>query len=158
MKYVVIFFTHSGKTRVCAEAISKEVEADLREIKLKKNRKGFLLYFLGGFEALLGKKVELLDPNYDLSGYDAVILASPTWANRQAPAVFTFASNTDFSGKKVMLFTVSMNKPENVKNTLLPFIRKTGGEFVGKAGVCVLGKNDDQLKQEAIKMIKGINK
>lgn len=156
MKTIVVYFTHFGKTRICAEAIAKELGADIREIKLKHERRGFLLYFLGGFEAMYGKKVELLEPNYDLAGYDTIILASPTWAGRQTPAIFTFAANANFSAKNVALFTVSYDKPEKVKNTVRPLIERSGGRFVGKVGVSIAGKKDEEIKEEAVKQIKGL--
>jgi len=156
MKKIIIYFSQSGKTRVCAEAIGKELDANVREIIPKKQRRGPMLYIIGGFEALLKKKVELLNPNYDLFGYDKIILASPTWAGQQTPAIYTFAANADFGNKKVILFTTSMDKPEKVENSIKSFIEKPGVEFLGKTGVQCIRKNNEEIAKEAVERIKGI--
>lgn len=150
MKTLIIYFSQTGKTKICAEAITKEISADLREIKLNKPRRGILLYILGGYEALFAKKVDLLSPDYDLSAYGTIILATPTWASRPAPAMFTFASNADFSGKNVLVFTTSMDNPKKIKNTLKPFIEGSGGKLIGTTGVVSFRKNDEALCKEAV--------
>ena len=53
MKSLVIYYSKTGNTKLMAESIASEVNADLFEIQREKDIKssgGFLLYFRGGFE------------------------------------------------------------------------------------------------------------
>jgi flavodoxin len=57
----------------------------------------------GQEEVNRGFKPEIKDIGADLSDYEEVIIATPTWWYTMAPAVLTFLSNADLSGKKVAL-------------------------------------------------------
>ena len=41
----------------------------------------------------------------DIAGYDVIALGSPTWWYTMAPAMRTFVTTHDFTGKKMIFFT-----------------------------------------------------
>ena len=50
LRSIVIFYSYEGNTRFIANTISKEIYADILELKPKKdmNSKGFMKYVWGG--------------------------------------------------------------------------------------------------------------
>ncbi len=153
MKTLVIYYSYSGKTRVCAEAIARELRADLQEIKDKKPYRGIWAYIIGSGDAFTGRKIELLSPNYDLTAYDRIVLATPVWAFHTTPAIYTYANNCDFSGKKVFILTTSLGIPGNAMDVLGEIVERRGGKVVGKQDIISLAKSDDVLAMEAVKKI-----
>ncbi len=70
------------------EAISARGSSlDLIDLKLEKE---VVPFFKQCFEAALRKKPALLETNYDLSGYDFLVFASPVWAFTYAPALRSY--------------------------------------------------------------------
>ena len=153
MKTLIVYYSFSGKTRLCAEALANELGADLRELKLKKEYRGALTYVFGGRDAFLKKKVELLNADFDFKPYDVIILASPVWAWTSTPPMFTFASDHGFSGKKVLVFVTCGAGPNKAVDTLSQLITKNGGQFIGGTSIGSSGKSDEKLKAEAIKEV-----
>lgn len=152
-KALVIYFSHTGKTKVCAEAVAKELDADLREVKLKKPHRGIWAYVFGGREALFEERVELLSPNYSLNDYDQIILMTPVWAWHSTPAMYTFANNCDFSGKEVFVLVTSMGMPGKALDTLCSVVEGRRGKVTGQAVVVSAGKSEAELAQEALKNV-----
>lgn len=106
MKTLVIYYSMDGSTRFIAEAIAKDTEADLVELKVKggKRKKGFLKYVIGGFGAILNRKPTLEPLSRDVHDYDMLFIGTPVWAGRYAPAIGSFLSQEGFSGKRIALF------------------------------------------------------
>jgi flavodoxin len=106
MKKIVIFYSLEGNTRLIAENIAKTLEADLLELKPKKEiaSKGFTKYFWGGKAAMMKTKPELLPLDKDPQHYDVLFIGTPVWAFTYAPPLNTFFTANSFSGKKIALF------------------------------------------------------
>ena len=80
MKPLVVYFSHSGNTKKIAELIADRLSSDIEVITLLKERKGFPLYFLGGFKSSTGLKEKISAAEKNPSEYDLVILCTPVWA------------------------------------------------------------------------------
>ena len=55
----------------------------------------------GGFRAMIGAKDKLVDYDADVSGYDEIVIGSPIWNARLAPAGNSILAKTDLSKKQV---------------------------------------------------------
>ena len=106
MKIIVVFYSFEGNTKLIAESISKTIDADLLELKPKKEikSKGFMKYFWGGKAAMMKTKPELFPFEKNLQDYDILFIGTPVWAGTYAPPVNTLFSTLPVSNKKIALF------------------------------------------------------
>lgn len=105
-KVLVVYFSHSGNTKVVAEKINSILNGDLFEIKT------FDTYpvkynlvvdqakkeFIDQYRPKLVNKVE----NFD--DYDVMIVGYPMWWYTCPMAIFSFLEEYDFSGKVILPF------------------------------------------------------
>jgi flavodoxin len=81
-----------------------------------------MLYIKGGAAAMREKLTDIaIDKNID--DYDLVIIGSPVWAGKIAPAIRTFLVSNNLSEKQVAFFlSIGGDKPEktfeNIRKTL----------------------------------------
>lgn len=106
MKTLVLFYSLDGNTRVIAEAIGKEIGADIVEIKRKKEfkHKGFLKIALGGFEVVKKRNPEILPLGVNLKEYDMIFIGTPVWAGNFNAVFRTLFMTEKFKEKSVALF------------------------------------------------------
>jgi flavodoxin len=103
---LVVFFSVSGRTRLVAKAVAKELGADLEEIAPVNQYplRGAWLYMLGGMQAMLNRTPPIKRLIVDLNDYDTVFVGSPVWAGKMAPPMRTFLAGDPLVGKKVAFF------------------------------------------------------
>lgn len=105
-----------------AEQIAQQLDADLCEVIDKNHKKGKMLYIKGGAAAMREKLTDItIDKNID--DFDLVIVGSPVWAGKIAPAIRTFLVSNSLSEKQVAFFvSIGGDKPEktfqNIRKTL----------------------------------------
>ncbi|MGA1820844.1 MAG: flavodoxin family protein [Thermoplasmatota archaeon] len=106
MKKLVVFYSNEGNTRLLAEDIAISIGADIMEIKPEKDfkPKGFMRYFLGGWQAIRGFKPPLKPLHRNPEEYEVIFVGTPIWAGRQTPAIKTFLEDHLPEGKKVAFF------------------------------------------------------
>jgi flavodoxin len=113
MKRLVTFYSRTGNTRKIGKDITSKLKSNINEIIDEKNRNGFKAYFIGGSEALAGKKTKIRY-NKKPGDYDIVIIGTPVWAGTMTPAVRTYLSDNEF--KKVAFFcTCKTNQARTFK-------------------------------------------
>ena len=108
MKTAVVFYSLNGSTKEAAKLITQRLGAQIFELEEKKKRKGkFLLFMAGGFGAMAGIKSRLKsNPASLMDEYATIYIGSPIWASRTVPAVNTFLSQLNATGKQIVFFTV----------------------------------------------------
>jgi flavodoxin len=134
MKSLVVYYSRSGNTRFVAEKISQEIGGDIEEIIDKKTRKGPLGFVIGGFDATKGRITEIAEMKKSPRDYDLIVVGTPMWNKRIAPAVRTYLKNNDFSEKKIAIFcTNNGSQSERVFRTLKKMLN--GCIFVGDLAI-----------------------
>lgn len=105
MKALILYYSFEGNTKKVAEYLSKEIGADIEEIKPVNEikSKGFSKFIWGGSQVVMGKKPEILPLKSDISSYDIIFIGSPIWAGTYAPPVKTFVED-QIRGKKIAYF------------------------------------------------------
>ena len=105
-RILVVYYSFEGNTRFIAEAIAKELSADIQELKPVKDLKsrGFGKYVWGGRQVVTKKKPELMPLEKRPEDYDVIFIGTPVWAYTFAPALRTFFASHKLEGKKVALF------------------------------------------------------
>ena len=104
-KKLVVFYSFEGSTRLLAEIISKELNADILECKPIKDMKskGLSKYFWGGTQVVTKKMPDLVEFLVDPNDYEAIIIGTPVWAYTYSPAIRTFLSQVKLRYKKIAL-------------------------------------------------------
>ena len=82
-----------------------------------------------------------------IDDYDFIIVGSPVWAGKIAPAIRTFLAKNDFSDKQVAFFvTMGGDKPEkalkNMKKAIAPKIP------VEELGIINALKNPEEIEKQ----------
>ena len=106
MKTLVVFYSLEGNTKYIAETIAKQLQADLLELKPKKEypSQGFKKFFWGGKSVIFKECPELLNQRTDLSAYQNIVIGTPIWAGTYSAPVHSFLEQNHFENKKVALF------------------------------------------------------
>ena len=122
MKILIVYYSFEGSCKYVAEEISKNLNAEILELKPKTDvkTKGILKYVFGGKQAFSNEKPELLPLEKNINSYDFIFLGTPVWAWNYAPALKTFFSEHKIKEKKMALFCCSGGGKgktlENMKN------------------------------------------
>jgi flavodoxin len=90
VKTLVIFYSRTGTTRTVAEAIARQLGADIEEIRDTRNRQGLFGYLRSGFDAGLGRCTGLEPMRRDPNDYDVVVVGTPVWNASVSAPVRTF--------------------------------------------------------------------
>ena len=104
MKSLVVYYTRTGKTKFVAETIATQLAADVEEIVDLKKRQGTLGWIMSGKDATRQSLTEIAQTTKVPADYDLVIIGTPIWAWKPTPAIRTYISQNNLSGKKVALF------------------------------------------------------
>jgi len=147
MKTLVIYYTRTGNAKFIAETIAAELGADIEEVIDLKSRQGKFGWLSAGRDAMGGKETEIDQTKRTPTDYDLIIIGQPIWAGSPTPAIRTYMSKNDFSGKKVALFFSDSNLGQTVEKTkaLMP-----NSTFIGELA---LPAKELKNKEEAKKKI-----
>ena len=109
MKAVVIFYSLGGNTRQISRLISKYTNADIFEIETVEPYKGSYESIVdqGQKEINTGFMPKIKPLNIDFSKYDTIILGTPVWWYTFAPAMKSFLSSVNLSGKTIYPFATN---------------------------------------------------
>jgi flavodoxin len=133
MKILVAYYSRTGTTRVVAERIARELEADIDEIVDLEERLGPVNYMRAA-RAAKGLKTTEIRYEKNPEDYDVIILGTPIWWNNLPPAPRTYLSSFNLRGKKVAFFITSQGEDrENVFNQLRELTM--GADNLGAFGV-----------------------
>lgn len=108
-KKIVVFFSYSNNTRTIAKMIQKKLDCELLEIKT-------INPYSNDYQTVVDDEhnseasnflPEIEKINIDLSKYDTIILGTPVWWYRPAPAIRTFLTQTNLSNKLIIPFATN---------------------------------------------------
>lgn len=103
---LVVYFSHSGNTRVIANQIHEKVGGDNFEIVTVNP-------YPTDYDAVVDQAKQEQEDNYrpelatevkDIDSYDVVFVGYPNWWGTMPMPVFTFLEEYDFSGKTIIPF------------------------------------------------------
>jgi flavodoxin len=154
-KTLILYYSRTGNTKLCCEALQKELGADMIEIKDLKNRSGGWGFFTGAVGSMFDVHTDIDPVTPDLSPYKNIIIASPIWTGTLSTAIRTLIDKNRWDGRRVMLFTTT-NAAEKEKYIEKGKARvaQRGAQVTGYCQVVVKrevdGKKVDKPKQEII--------
>ena len=106
---LIVYFSYTGNTRMIANKIKEKLNCDILEIKT-------VLSYSDDYDTVVNDEQnseasnflpEIQDINIDLSKYNEIILGTPVWWYRPVPAIRTFLSKNDLSGKTIKPFATN---------------------------------------------------
>ena len=150
----VIYYSRTGNTRTVAEVIAETFDFHLQEIKDLKDRSGFF-GFIGGMIDVRKNPITTISPEtLSLDGYDVLFIGSPIWGMKFAPAITTFLQETDFTGKKVILFTTTSSRMKQTAfDQYSELIHTKGGTVIGTFFLKTFWKEASEIRKEAQEMV-----
>ena len=101
MNKLIVYFSYTNNTRMIANQIKAKLNCDILEIKT-------VVPYSGDYETVVNDEQNSEASNYlpeiqkidvDLSKYEEVILGTAVWWYRPVPAIRTFLTQNDLSGK-----------------------------------------------------------
>jgi flavodoxin len=145
MKTLVIYYTRTGNAKFMAETIASELGADIEEVIDLKNRQGKIGWLSSGRDATGGKETEIGQTKRTPTNYGLIIIGQPVWAGNLTPAIRTYMSKNDLSGKKVAVFFSDSNLGKVVEKTkaLMP-----NSTFVGELALPKALEKKEETKKK----------
>lgn len=150
---LVIYYSRTGNTRLVAETLQECFSADLQEIKDLKDRSG-ITGFISGMIDVKKNPITAIDPKtVDLSQYRLILICSPIWGMKLAPAITTFLNTVDFAGKKVVLAAVASGRMKpSTFDECGRLVQAKGGEVVGTIFLKTMFQKPDTIAAAAKKI------
>lgn len=132
MKTLVVYYSLTGNTDLVAQTLAGELGADVRRVEdVEKPEANWWFIMTGAFAAIRGAETPIKPIDARLQGYDRVFVGSPVWGGNPAPPINTFITQTDFTGKQVILFmTMGGNDAAGALQKLRERVEKKGGKVV----------------------------
>lgn len=153
MRTLIVYYSRSGRTKLAAEEIAEVLDADTHRIEQEKEWWGPLVYLSGSFASLREKCPKIKDIDLNLEGYDLVLLAAPVWAGKAAPAMNTFISRTDFTGKNVaLLVTMGSTSEGKAIQILREKVEAREGKVTFSFAIQTGKKADEDIRRETRKI------
>ena len=103
MNKLIVYFSYTNNTRMIANKIKEKLECDILEIKT-------VIPYSQDYETVVNDEQnseasnhlpEIQKIDVDLSKYDEMIIGTPVWWYRPVPAIRTFLSQNNLSGKVI---------------------------------------------------------
>lgn len=129
MKTLIVYFSYTiGNTKGIAEKIQKSLGGDIVRLEtVKPYPEDYQTVVRQGQEEVeKGYQPELKPLGVNVKDYDRIIVGTPTWWYRMTPAVLSFLSNNDFSGKEVVPFSTHAGWPGTVIKDMKAVAEKNG--------------------------------
>nr|WP_319376359.1 metalloregulator ArsR/SmtB family transcription factor [uncultured Methanoregula sp.] len=123
----VIFYSYTGVTRGIAEGIKNSSGCDLIEVKTKNEYSNFTAYTTGVLRSRKGAADPIVPEEIDVSEYDLLIIGTPVWAWKPAPAInAAVRALKGCEGKMAVTFVTCCNKPGEALPLLTAALNKRG--------------------------------
>ena len=131
MKYKVVYFSRTGISKNVAEKIASKLSCEVIQITDNMNWKGILGFIKGGYYSSKNKDVDI-KINGNLDNSDELIVVTPLWAGRVAPAI------------RVLLKNMKLDKINLVVNSNGSTIKNSSG-FKSVSSIIRSKNNEEEL-------------
>ena len=105
-KILVVYYSHSGNTKIVGELIGKVLGAETLEISPVKEYTGSMWDVVEQWREEYSKNLlrDITEYNLNLDDYKTIIIGSPNWGNTIATPIKTFIDQNSFKDKDVVPF------------------------------------------------------
>ncbi len=108
-KKLVVYFSYTGHTKMIVDKIKDKLDCDILKIETVEP-------YSTDYDTVVNDEQnsersnflpEIKDININLDNYDEIILGTPVWWYRPAPAIRSFLTKYDLTGKTVLPFATN---------------------------------------------------
>ena len=107
MKTLIAYYSFTGNNAVLAAELKDRLNADLYEIKEKKQRTAFTILF----DILFNRTTKIQEPPIKADRYDSIILLGPVWNAKIATPLKSFIQLQEGKLSQYVLVTVCGGRP-----------------------------------------------
>ncbi len=156
LNIAIVYYSYSGITRGLMEKIHEICGGDLVEIHTLKKYRSFTAFTTGCLRSR-SEEIDPITPDIiDVSGYDLLVIATPVWAWKPAPAANSLiAGLSGCAGKKAIICTTYSSNPGHCLPLLKKNLESKGAIVVGEAAYSRRETEDPHHIMEMIRMIVG---
>ena len=144
---VVIYYSLQENCEFVANEIAKDL--GIQAVRLVPDvdppKKGFRMIFKGGGMVFRKKTPALVGFELDLDKYDTIILCSPVWVGMYVPAVRTFLSKYDISGKKLAI--VASSAGGDAEKMMDAIAADSKAQVIGRLSLKLPAKTPEESKK-----------
>lgn len=158
-KFLIVYYSWSnGNTKRIAEQLQQATDADIERIETAKPYDGSYdeVVAQGKREVNSGFKPEIKPVAFKISEYDVVAVGTPTWWYTMAPAMLTYLSGQDWTGKTVVPFMTNGGWPDHVIEDIKKICK--GAEFACEMQIQFDSSGKDHLETPQEKIDEWIEK
>ena len=157
-KTLIVFFSQSGNTRKCAEAIQSLTGADLFELVPK-------VPYPRGYGRLLKETKKEAEEradrepkhlDFNLADYDMVFIGCPNWWGTIPAPVRTFIKETNFSGKEIAFFITHGGSGIENLNKEIKALLPSSSHFLGS--LSIFDDGEGRLEKRCSEWLRKIGK
>ncbi len=147
MKTLVVYYSLTGKTDVVAQALARELGADVRRVEDAAKPSGAWWFMItGSISAMRGVESEIRPIDTGLQEYDRIFVGSPVWAGSPSTPINAFIARADFTGKAVIAFmTMGGDDASGALRKMSERIEKKGGKIVGSFALSSKKATNEEL-------------
>lgn len=149
-KFLVVYYSRSGNTKMVAEKLASTIKCDIIEITEPQSRKGLWNLFTSGYEALTKKQPTIIYPKIDYQQYSSVFVGTPVWAASVSTPIRSYLKEYANETSSVplppvyKLFYTCGGTPHSL---LEPGLLKEAASITGgKAPAAIVGMNGNELQ------------
>lgn len=152
---LIVYFSHSGNTRMLAEMIQHKTQADILELKTAHTYPDTYRATTDQARQELntGFRPQLVNENKDLKSYDVVCIGFPIWWGTMPTALFSFLESHDLSGKTIAPFCT--HGGSGLGHSTQDLARLCPKSKISE-GLAVRGRNADHAGQEVDTWLRAI--
>jgi len=150
----ILFYSYSGITRALMEKINDVCGGDLIEVHTLKKYRSFTAFTTGCLRSRNAELDQITPAIVDVSCYDLLVIATPVWAWKPAPAANSLVSGLcGCAGKKAVICTTYSSNPGHCLPILKKKLKEKGVVVVNEAAFSRREAEDSHQVMELIKMI-----
>lgn len=149
-KMVVVYYSWSnGNTKRIAEQLVNETGADVARIETAEPYRGSHEEVVeqGKREVEAGFMPRINPLSVNLADYDVIAIGTPTWWYTMAPAVLTFLTTNDFTGKTVIPFMTNGGWPGHVIKDMKEIVKELPLRMKCRFSLILMGRTIWKLRK-----------
>ncbi len=141
-KMLVVYYSVNGATERVAKDVAAMFDADIDRVFEEKDRRSFSGHLMASIDAWFNSRPGIKPMQSDPYDYDLVILGTPVWWFKMAPAIRAYIHQYRERFREIACFTTSAaTKPEKI----VPRMEQA----VGKKALGFTGFTRRELKDDA---------
>lgn len=141
MKLLVVYYSHTGDSRVVARQLELHYDGDLYCIRETQKRSKMGVRFKGASQANREEKSQIEPVSVDPQQYDVIFLVAPIWGTMPAPALHAFIDEANLKGSKVYGFFLCRSGLGSAEEVFHQWLEDAGAELQDVYTIATSEKN-----------------